>query len=60
MKLLTTEQLKQVQGAAAAATPAPTDLGFFPKSGIAFLDKIHAWEYANIWGPLLGKIKKPA
>lgn len=60
MKLLSTEQVKQVHGAA-ATTPAPAgDLGFFPKSGIAFIDKIHVWEYANIWGPLLGLVKKPA
>lgn len=61
MKLLTPEQIKQVHGAAAATTTEPIgDLGFFPKTGIAFIDKIHVWEYANIWGPLLGKVKKPA
>ncbi len=62
MKLLTSEQLQQVSGAATAAdtTPVEGDLGFFPRTGIAWLDKIHVWEYANIWGPLLAKYKKTA
>ena len=56
MKPLTTEQLSQVSGAAAAAPKDPA-LGFFPATGIAFIDKIHVWEYAHVWGPLLAKIK---
>ena len=56
MKTLTNEQLSQVSGGADTAPKDPA-LGFFPATGIAFIDKIHVWEYANIWGPLLAKIK---
>lgn len=62
MNILNATQIKHVSGAAAAAptTPVEGDLGFFPRTGIAWLDKIHVWEYANIWGPLLAKYKKTA
>jgi len=58
MKTLSTKQVTQVSGGATTTTtPVTGDLGFFPRTGIAFIDQIHVWEYANIWGPLLAKIK---
>ncbi len=57
MRTLNQQEVAHVSGAAAA----PIDTGLFPKTGIAFIDKIHANEWKNIYQPLLkafGLIKK--
>lgn len=57
MRTLNQQEIAHVSGAAAA----PIDTGLFPKTGIAFIDQIHANEWKNIYKPLLqafGLIKK--
>jgi len=55
--------LKQVEVAQVAGAATTYDTGFLPKTGISFIDAIHANEYKTIYKPLLqlfGLVKKTA